>query len=116
MGNKYAVDLDLAQFFDTVNQSKLIEILSRKLKDGRVISLIHKYLRAGVMNGTCLETTTQGVPQGSPLSLLLSNIMLNEQDKELEKRGHKYVRYADECMIFCKSKRAAERIRNHIIR
>jgi group II intron reverse transcriptase/maturase len=115
-GYKYAVDLDLAQFFDTVNQSRLIEILSRKIKDGRVISLIHKYLRAGVMNGNIFEESRQGVPQGSPLSPLLSNIMLNEMDKELHQRGHNFVRYADDCMIFCKSKRAAERVCTHIIR
>ena len=115
-GNKYAVDLDLEQFFDTVNQSKLIELLSRKIQDGRVISLIHKYLRAGVMNGGNFETSKQGVPQGCPLSPLLSNIMLNELDRELSRRGHHFVRYADDCMIFCKSKRAAERIRTHIIR
>lgn len=115
-GYKYAVDLDLEQFFDTVNQSKLIELLSHRIRDGRVISLIHKYLRSGVMCGQDIETSERGVPQGSPLSPLLSNIMLNELDKELSRRGHHFVRYADDCMIFCKSKRAAERIRTHIIR
>jgi len=115
-GYKYAVDLDLEQFFDTVNQSKLIELLSHKIRDGRVISLIHKYLRAGVICGQKIDASEHGVPQGSPLSPLLSNIMLNELDKELSRRGHHFVRYADDCMIFCKSKRAAERIRTHIIR
>jgi len=108
-GNKYAVDMDLEKFFDTVNQSKLIEILSRTIKDGRVISLIHKYLKAGVMIGHKFETTEAGVPQGGPLSPLLSNIMLNELDKELQNRGHHFVRYADDMLIFCKSKRSAER-------
>jgi RNA-directed DNA polymerase len=108
-GYKYAVDMDLEKFFDTVNQSKLIEVLSRTIKDGRVISLIHKYLNAGVVVRNKFEETEMGVPQGGPLSPLLSNILLDELDKELEKRGHKYVRYADDLVIFCKSKRSAER-------
>ena len=114
-GYLYTVDMDLANFFDTVNHSKLIEVLSRTIRDGRVISLIHKYLNAGVMNGQHLESTFIGVPQGGPLSPLLSNIMLNELDKELEKRGHKYVRYADDIVIFCKSRRAADRTLEHIL-
>ena len=105
----YAVDLDLEKFFDTVNQSKLIEVLSRTVKDGRVVSLIHKYLRAGVVVRNKYEETNEGVPQGGPLSPLLSNIMLNELDKELEKRGHRFVRYADDMVILCKSIRSAER-------
>lgn len=115
-GYRYAVDLDLEKFFDTVNQSKLIEILSRKVHDGRVISLIHRYLRAGAVVGHKYEETNDGMPQGGPLSPLLSNIMLNELDKELERRGHPFVRYADDCMIFCKSKRAAHRTMSHIVR
>ena len=83
--------------FDTVCQSKLIEVLSRTIKDGRVISLIHKYLNAGVIANGMYERTEIGMPQGGPLSPLLSNIMLNELDKELERRGHRYVRYADDC-------------------
>lgn len=114
-GYKYVVDLDLEKFFDTVPQSKLMEILSRRIKDGRVLSLIHKYLRAGVVVGHKFSESKQGVPQGGPLSPLLSNIMLNELDKELEHRGHPFVRYADDCMIFCKSKRAAERTKKSII-
>jgi group II intron reverse transcriptase/maturase len=106
----YVVDMDLEKFFDKVNQSKLIEVLSRTVKDGRVVSLIHKYLRAGVMTKGYYEETPMGVPQGGNLSPLLSNVMLNELDKELEKRGHRFVRYADDCMIFCRSKRAAERV------
>ncbi len=102
--------MDLEKFFDKVNQSKLIEVLSRTIKDGRVISLIHKYLRAGVMINGNYEETPMGVPQGGNLSPLLSNVMLNELDKELEKREHRFVRYADDCMIFCRSKRAAERV------
>lgn len=95
-GYKYAVDMDLEKFFDTVNQSKLVEVLSRTIKDGRVIALIHKYLRAGVVVRHKYEDTEIGVPQGGPLSPILSNIMLNELDKELERRGHRFVRYADD--------------------
>lgn len=114
-GYKYAVDMDLEKFFDTVNQSKLIEVLSRTVKDGRVVSLIHKYLNAGVVVRNKYEETKVGVPQGGPLSPLLSNIMLNELDKELEKRGHRFARYADDLVILCKSKRSAERTLTNII-
>ena len=114
-GYKYAVDMDLEKFFDTVNQSKLIEVLSRTVKDGRVISLIHKYLNAGVVVRNKFEETGMGVPQGGPLSPLLSNIMLNELDKELERRGHRFVRYADDMVILCKSKRSAERTLANIV-
>ena len=113
-GYKYAVGIDLERFFDTVNQSKLIEVLSRTIKDGRVVSLIHKYLRSGVMVHGVLQPTEEGTPQGGPLSPLLSNIMLNELDKELERRGHRFVRYADDSIIFCKSKRAAQRVSESI--
>lgn len=109
-GYNYAVDMDLEKFFDTVNHSKLIEILSSTIKDNRVISLIHRYLNAGVQIGQNFEPSKEGVPQGGPLSPLLSNIMLNELDKELERRGHKFVRYADDFLILCKSKRSSERV------
>ena len=115
-GYKYCIDLDLEKFFDTVNQSKLVQLLSDTIKDGRVVSLIHKYLRAGVMIGHKFEETEQGVPQGGPLSPILSNIMLNELDRELERRGLPFVRYADDCIIFCKSPRAAERVCESISR
>ena len=114
-GYKYAVDMDLEKFFDTVNQSKLIEVLSRTVIDGRVISLIHKYLNAGVVVRNKFEETEVGVPQGGPLSPLLSNIMLNELDRELEKRGHRFARYADDMVILCKSKRSAERTLTNIV-
>ena len=114
-GYSYAVDLDLEKFFDKVNHSKLIEILSRTVKDGRVVSLIHKYLNAGVQMGNNFEASELGVPQGGPLSPLLSNIMLNELDKELENRGHKFVRYADDIVIMCKSKRSTERVMQTIV-
>ena len=96
-------------------QSKLIEVLSRTIKDGRVISLIHKYLNAGVLVKGMFERTEIGMPQGGPLSPLLSNVMLNELDKELERRGHRFVRYADDCMIFCKSRKSAERTLSNIL-
>jgi group II intron reverse transcriptase/maturase len=114
-GYDYVVDMDLEKFFDTVCQSKLIEILSRTIKDGKVISLIHKYLNAGVVQNGLFEKTEVGVPQGGPLSPLLSNIMLNELDRELEHRGHRFVRYADDCMIFCKSRKSAERTLENIV-
>ena len=114
-GYVYVVDMDLEKFFDTVCQSKLIEVLSRTIKDGRVISLIHKYLNAGVISRGVFEKTEVGMPQGGPLSPLLSNIMLNELDKELTRRGHRFVRYADDCMIFCRSRRSAERTLNNIL-
>jgi len=114
-GYVYVVDMDLEKFFDTVCQSKLIEVLSRTIKDGRVISLIHKYLNAGVLVKGMFERTEIGMPQGGPLSPLLSNVMLNELDKELERRGHRFVRYADDCMIFCKSRKSAERTLSNIL-
>lgn len=114
-GYVWAVDMDLEKFFDTVNQSKLIEILSRDIKDGRVLSLIHKYLKAGVIWCGKFEETEIGVPQGGPLSPLCGNIMLNELDHELEKRGHRFVRYADDMVILCKSKASARQTLEHII-
>ena len=114
-GNVYVVDMDLEKFFDTVCQSKLIEVLSRTIKDGMVISLIHKYLNAGIISNGIFEKTEIGMPQGGPLSPLLSNVMLNELDNELTRRGHKFVRYADDLMIFCKSLKSAERTLRNII-
>ena len=114
-GYEYVVDMDLEKYFDTVNQSRLIQILSETIKDGRVISLIHRFLRAGVMVGGMFEDSPEGVPQGGPLSPLLGNIMLNELDHELERRGHRFVRYADDLLIFCKSRKAAKRTLNHIL-
>ena len=114
-GYGFVVSMDLAAYFDTVNHSKLIEVLAQTVKDGRVISLIHKYLNAGVMEDGRLQNTEEGVPQGGPLSPLLGNVMLNELDKELERRGHKFVRYADDCMVFCKSRKSAERTMRNII-
>lgn len=114
-GYVYVVSMDLEKFFDTVNHSKLIEIMSRSIKDGKVISLIHKYLNAGIAGKGFFERTEEGVPQGGPLSPLLGNIMLNELDKELERRGHKFVRFADDAAIFCKSRKSAERALENIV-
>lgn len=109
-GYDWIVDIDLQAFFDNVNQDKLIGIIRRTIKDGRVVSLIRKYLVSGVMiNGVC-QPTKVGTPQGGNLSPLLSNIMLNELDKELEKRGLRFVRYADDCLIMVKSEKAANRV------
>lgn len=114
-GYVFTVDMDLEKFFDTFCHSKLIAILSRTIKDGRVISLIHKYLNSGVLIGGKKEASPVGVPQGGPLSPLLSNIMLNELDKELERRGHLFVRYADDLVIFCKSRRSAQRTLDNLL-
>ncbi len=114
-GYTYVVDMDLEKFFDTVSQSKMIETLSRTIKDGRVISLIHKYLRAGAIVDKKYEATVKGLAQGGNLSPLCSNVLLNELDKELEKRGVRFVRYADDLMLFAKTKRSAKRILEHIL-
>lgn len=114
-GYIYAVDMDLEKYFDTINHSKLIEIISRTIKDGRLISLIHKYLTAGVVIGCSYEETIEGVMQGGPLSPLLGNVTLNELDKVLEQRGLRFVRYADDVMIYCKSKRSALRVMDNTV-
>jgi len=109
-GYRFAVDIDLAKFFDTVNHDLLMTFVSRKVHDRRVLALIGRYLRAGVEVEGRLQQTRQGVPQGGPLSPLLANILLDDLDKELERRGHKFVRYADDFVILVKSKRAGERV------
>ena len=109
-GYEWIVDIDLEKFFDTVNQDKLITIIRRTIKDGDVVSLIRKYLSAGVMENGVKRETKVGTPQGGNLSPLLSNIMLNELDKELESRGLNFVRYADDCIILVKSEKAANRV------
>ncbi|MCX6346954.1 MAG: group II intron reverse transcriptase/maturase [Actinobacteria bacterium] len=113
-GYTWVVDIDLAKYFDTVNHDKLMRLVSVAIKDGRVLSLIRKYLKSGVMiNGVVMETG-EGTPQGGNLSPLLSNIMLNELDKELTKRGLKFCRYADDCNIYVKSQKAAHRVMQSI--
>lgn len=109
-GYEWIVDIDLERFFDTVDQDRLINIIMRTIKDGDVVSLIRKYLSAGVMDGGIVKAIEKGTPQGGNLSPLLSNIMLNELDKELESRGLNFVRYADDCIILVKSEKAATRV------
>lgn len=109
-GNSWVVDIDLAKFFDTVNHDRLMARMKADIADKRVLRLVNEYLKAGVMvNGVVMETE-EGTPQGGPLSPLLSNIVLDELDRELEKRGHRFVRYADDCNIYVGSERAAERV------
>lgn len=109
-GYRIAVDIDLAKFFDTVDHDLLMTLVGRKVRDKRVLALIGRYLRAGVKVAGRLEKTRRGVPQGGPLSPLLANILLDHLDKELERRGHKFVRYADDFVILVKSRRAGERV------
>ncbi|NRA23000.1 MAG: group II intron reverse transcriptase/maturase [Oleispira sp.] len=113
-GRRFAVDVDLSKFFDRVNHDLLMTHLSYKLKDKELLRLIAKYLRAGIMKDNHFIESHEGVPQGGPLSPLLANIMLDPLDKELERRGHKFARYADDFTILVKSKRAGERILNSI--
>ena len=113
-GYDWIVDIDLEKFFDTVNQDRLITIIRKTIRDGEVVSLIRKYLSAGVMENGVVKPTPKGTPQGGNLSPLLSNIMLNELDKELEARGLNFVRYADDCIILVKSEKAANRVLSSI--
>ena len=115
-GNTWIVEIDLEKFFDKVNHQKLMNLLSVKIKDNRTLKLISLYLKSGIMEGGMVSQRTEGTPQGSPLSPLLSNIMLNELDKELNRRGHKFVRYADDCSIYVKSEKAAKRVQESITR
>ncbi len=109
-GYMWSVDIDLAKYFDTVNHDKLMRLLSATIKDGRVLSLIRKYLQSGVMVNGVVMGTEEGTPQGGNLSPLLSNVMLNELDKELTRRDLKFCRYADDCNIYVRSRKAADRV------
>lgn len=109
-GYKYVVDIDLEKFFDRVNHDILMSRVARKIEDKRVLKLIRSFLNAGVMLNGCCVRGEEGTPQGGPISPLLSNIMLDDLDKELEKRRHKFCRYADDCNIYVKSPRAGERV------
>ena len=113
-GYSHVVDLDLEQFFDRVNHDYLMNELSKKIQDKRLLTLIHSILRANIQDQRNQIPCKQGVPQGGPLSPLLSNIILDKLDKELERRGHRFVRYADDCSIYVKSKRAGERVMESI--
>lgn len=115
-GYDWIVDIDLQAFFDNVNQDKLIGIIRRTVKDRRIVSLIRKYLVSGVMINGIVQPTKIGTPQGGNLSPLLSNIMLNELDKELEKRGLRFVRYADDCLIMVRSEKAANHVMESVTR
>jgi RNA-directed DNA polymerase len=112
----WVVDIDLEKFFDRVNHDKLMNEVSKRIKDVRVIRLIWSYLRAGVMEHDALHETVEGTPQGGPLSPLLANLLLDRLDKELEKRGHCFVRYADDCNIYVRSKRAGYRVLRSVTR
>lgn len=115
-GYTYVVDMDLSKFFDRVNHDRLMSRLATKTRDKRVLKLIRRFLTAGIMIDGIVSHSDEGTPQGGPLSPLLSNVVLDELDKELEKRGHKFVRYADDFLIYCRSRKAAERVKESITR
>ncbi len=115
-GYAYAVDLDLEKFFDRVNHDILMGLVAERVADKRLLRLIRGFLTAGVLDGGLVGPTTEGTPQGGPLSPLLSNLMLDVLDKELEKRGHRFVRYADDCNIYVRSRRAGERVMASVTR
>jgi len=115
-GKTWVVELDLEKFFDKVNHDRLMSVLSRTVKDKPTLKLIRAYLTSGILEGGMVSQRTEGTPQGSPLSPLLSNIVLDEFDKELEKRGHSYVRYADDCSIYVRSEASAKRVSESIIK
>ena len=116
MGKEWVVDIDLEKFFDNVNHDRLMQRLSKGIGDKRLLRLIHGYLKAGIMTDGLTEQRIAGTPQGSPLSPLLSNIVLDELDKELERRGHSFCRYADDCNIFVSSRKAGERVMESMIK
>ena len=109
-GHRWVVDLDLEKFFDRVNHDVLMSRLARRIEDKRILRLIRRYLQAGMMWDGLVSQRTEGTPQGGPLSPLLSNVLLDELDKELERRGHRFVRYADDCNIYVRSRHAGERV------
>lgn len=115
-GKRFVVDLDLSQFFDRVNHDILMGLVSTKVSDPRVLLLIRRYLEAGMMEGGLIQPRLEGTPQGGPLSPLLSNILLTELDRELEKRGHSFCRFADDSNVYVKSKRAGERVKQGVTR
>jgi group II intron reverse transcriptase/maturase len=115
-GKRWVVDMDLEKFFDRVNHDALMARVARRVKDQRMLGLIRRYLESGIMLGGIMEQRVEGTPQGGPLSPLLSNILLDDLDKELEKRKHKFCRYADDCNIYVGSRRAGERVMQSLTR
>ncbi|HEY7844820.1 MAG TPA: group II intron reverse transcriptase/maturase [Bradyrhizobium sp.] len=115
-GRRFVVDLDLEKFFDRVNHDVLMARVVRRVADRRVLRLIRRYLRAGLMTGGITTARSEGTPQGGPLSPLLSNILLDDLDKELERRGHAFCRYADDCNIYVRTRRAGDRVMASITR
>jgi RNA-directed DNA polymerase len=115
-GYEWVVDIDLEKFFDKINHDRLMNRLKQGIGDKRLLRLINKYLKAGLMSEGLVEQRTAGTPQGGPLSPLLSNIVLDELDRELEKRGHKFCRYADDCNIYVKSEKAGHRVMESVIK
>ncbi len=114
-GKEWVVDIDLEKFFDKINHDRLMQRLSKGIGDKRLLRLIKAYLKAGMMDDGLMEQRIAGTPQGGPLSPLLSNIVLDELDKELEERGHSFCRYADDCNIYVRSKKAGERVMASIV-
>ncbi len=115
-GYRWVVDMDLEKFFDRVNHDVLMSRIARRVKDKRILKLIRVFLQAGIMEGGVTSPRSEGTPQGGPISPLLSNILLDDLDKELERRGHRFVRYADDCNIYVRSQRAGERVLDTIER
>lgn len=113
-GHRWVVDMDLEKFFDRVNHDILMSRVARRVQDHRVLTLIRRYLRAGILEGGVVSPRREGTPQGGPLSPLLSNILLDDLDRELEQRGHRFVRYADDCNIYVQSRRSGERVLNSL--
>src|ERR1041384_5550998 len=109
-GHGWCVDLDLEKFFDRVNHDKMMGQIAKRVEDKRLLKLIRAFLNAGVMENGLVSPSVEGTPQGGPLSPLLSNLVLDELDRELERRGHRFVRYADDCNIYVRSKRAGDRV------
>ena len=115
-GYGWVIDLDLEKFFDRVNHDKLMGQIAKRVEDKRLLKLIRAFLNAGVMENGLVSPSVEGTPQGGPLSPLLSNLVLDELDRELERRGHRYVRYADDCNIYVRSQRAGQRVMEGITR